>query len=246
MDSYKHDRNISNPKCLNFISMVYICILLVSAIIGGKLVVTPIGAVSAGSLTGPFWFILSDIIAEVYGYQYSKQIFVSAMICELLFIFIAVFLIHLPSPAYWHLQFAYNFAIDNLPMIYLCQFVAIIIAWNINVRCLLRWKILLRGKYFWLRSIGSSGISEVIFSIISVGLNMLARKHSLGFNIEDLVKIVFGSIFLKILFSVIFAYPAQLTVKILKYIEDIKLIDSNISIGNYFKEKEDEDSKVSS
>jgi uncharacterized integral membrane protein (TIGR00697 family) len=239
MESYKHETYITNPKCLNFISMVYICILFVSAVIGSKLVITPIGIVSAGSLTGPFWFILSDIIAEVYGYQYSKQIFISAMICELLFIFISIFLIHLPSPSYWHWQFALNFAFDNLPMIYLCQLIAIIIAWNINIRCLLRWKVLLRGKYFWLRSIGSSSISEIIFSIISVGLNMFARKHLLGFNNETLFKIVLGSIILKILFSIIFAYPAQMTVKILKYIENIKTIDPNASVGDFFKDKKE-------
>jgi uncharacterized integral membrane protein (TIGR00697 family) len=205
-------------KCLIFLSMVYISILFSSAVIANKVISAPfVGSFSAASITGPFWFLLSDIIAEVYGWRTSLRMFRSAMICEFIFLCISSFLTHLPSPNWWHNQESYNYVMGYLFPIYFSQLVGIIIAWYLNIRFLTRWQISLRGRYFWLRTIGASGIGEIIYSIIAVTLNTIGTVPA-----EQLPKIVGWSCLLKIICTIAFAYPATLIVAILRHIEKIK------------------------
>jgi len=221
----------SNPlktyKCIPFLSMAYILILFASAIIGNKLITTPItmlGAFSAGSITGPLWFVLSNIVAEVYDKRLSIHLFVAAMIAELIFICICIVMIHLPSPSWWNHQDAYNYVIDHLLKLYFYQLLAITIAWHVNLKLLTRWHFILKGRYFFLRSIGASAIGEIIFSIISVSLN------AYGFvPINQLPKTVIWSCVFKMIFLILFSYPACLIVAILKKIEKIEPMnyDSN-------------------
>lgn len=207
-------------KCLMFLSMVYISILLSSAFISNKVITAPfesLGSFSAGSITGPFWFILSDIIAEVYGWNISLRMFCAAMICEFIFICVITAMIHMPSPGWWHHQEAYIYVAGYLFPIYFSQLVGIVIAWYLNIKFLTRWQFLLRGKYFPLRTIGASGVGETIYSIIAVTLNTVGTVPA-----EQLPKIVGWSCLLKIFFTVLFAYPASLVVTLLRRIEKIK------------------------
>lgn len=220
-------------KYIMFLSMIYILILFASAVIGNKIVKAPLtalGSFSAASITGPLWFTLSSVVAEVYGKRVSIQMFISAMICELIFMFICVLMIHLPSPDWWHHQNDYNYVIGHFLQIYFYQLIAIIIAWHVNIRLITYWGFLLKGDYFWLRNIGASGIGEIIFSIISVSLNTFGLVP-----IEQLPKIVAWSCALKLIFIIIFSYPASLAVAILRKVEKIEPKTYDV---NPYKEKE--------
>lgn len=217
-----YSENEKPYKCLVFLSMIYILILFSSAIIANKVIIAPgnyLGSFSAGSITGPFWFILSDIIAEVYGWKTSLRMFRAAMICEFIFICVSSIMIYLPSPEWWQHQESYNYVMGYLFQIYFSQLVGIVIAWYLNIKLLTRWRFLLKGRYFWLRTIGASGIGEIIFSVISVSLNTIGLAP-----LDQLPKIVAWSCALKVLCSILFAYPATLTVAILRRIEKIEPI----------------------
>lgn len=215
-------------KFIVFLSMVYICNLFASAVMGNKIIQAPIGSFSAGSLTGPLWFVLSDIIAEVYGLDVSRSLFWSAMVCEFIFVCITVSLINLPSPLWWHYQSSYDYVEGYLFRIYFCQFIGIIIGWYLNVLFITKWKETWNGRYFWLRSIGASGMGEIVFSIISVSLSTigLAPMH-------ELVNIVIWSCSLKIIFSILFSYPAALAVGVLKKAENIDVYDYSASFNPF-------------
>ena len=83
-----------------------------------------------------------------------------------------------------------------------------------NIRLLTKWKILTRGKYFWLRSVGSSSIGETIYSSLNIWLILFG---SLEFT--KLPQLIFWSFSLKILYTVILAYPASVLVQIIKKID---------------------------
>jgi uncharacterized integral membrane protein (TIGR00697 family) len=201
--------------------MVYVCILYASAIFGGKLVQTSFGVVAAGSITGPFWFIFSDVITEVYGFTLARKIFFNAMLCELFFICITRLLVELPSPEHYAQQAIYDNVTSSLIRIYFCQAIAIFFAWYLNAFFITHWKILLHGKYFTLRSIGASGVGEIVFSIISVSLIMLGSVPQ-----KELFEIVFGSCLLKLMMTILFAYPASFLAIFLKKSENIDAYES--------------------
>jgi len=227
-------------KCLTFLAMVYISILFSSAVISNKIITTPIdflGSFSAGSITGPFWFVLSDIIAEVYGWRTSLHFFYAAMACEFIFICISVFMIHMPSPTWWHNQESYNYVMGYLFQIYFSQLIGIVIAWYLNTKLLVKWQFLLRGRYFWLRTLGASGISEIIYSIIAVTLNTIGTVPA-----EQLPKIVIWSCMLKIIFTSLCAYPATYAVMVLRKIEKISPPNYDINpFDKHFSQNESQE-----
>lgn len=64
----------------------------------------PIGFVSAAVLLGAAWYVLINIIAEVYGMKISIYLFWSSAVCQVMFTLICCWLIILPSPSFWHEQ----------------------------------------------------------------------------------------------------------------------------------------------
>jgi uncharacterized PurR-regulated membrane protein YhhQ (DUF165 family) len=207
--------NLKKQNCLAFLTTLYMAIMTCSTVLGNKLVLTPFGVLSAASLVSPFWYILGDIITEVYGYKISRKLFWSVIICQFLFALTTFFLIKLASPHYWNGKYAYQFVLGDLIKFSVVNFIAITIAWHINTKLFIKWKILLKGKYFWLRSIGSSGIGLFIYTVLSVTVNVYSVA-----SYNDIFSIVFGSFLLKISYLILLAYPATITIAVLNRIEN--------------------------
>lgn len=208
--------------------MMYLILIILPSLVGFKIISAPYGVLSAASILSPFWYIISDIIAEVYGLKASLRIFWSTVACEIFFAAAGYLLIHLPSPANWHDQSAYNLIIGRIPLIFLCQLFGMAVAWTVNVKLLTYWKVLLRGKYFWLRSLGASGIGETIFTVISISLTLMGYL-----KIADITSIIIYSFFLKISVLIIFSFPANLITTWLKRKEGIDIYDSTTSFNPF-------------
>jgi uncharacterized PurR-regulated membrane protein YhhQ (DUF165 family) len=201
-------------RCIPFLSTLYMAIMTCSTVLGNKLILTAFGVISAASLVSPLWYILGDILTEVYGYKLSRKLFWSVIVCQFMLALACYYLIRLHSPQYWHGDEGYQLVLGDLLKFSIINFFAITIAWHVNVGLLVKWKILMHGKYFWLRSIGSSGIGLIIYSVLSVSVN--------AYNIasyNDVISIVFASCLLKILYLFVLAYPATIVVGLLYKLE---------------------------
>jgi hypothetical protein len=218
---------------LIMLAILYAITQTLAILVVGKLITTPFGAISAGSIVAPFWFLFNDMIAELYGYQISRIVFFCAMTTELFFSLVAVCILALPSPSDWTGTAGYSLVMGHLPFIYFAQLLAITFGWYVNTKFLLRWKFLLGGRLFWLRSAGSSAIGEIIFSAIAASIIMSGLVSSWKVNSTYLLvmHLVFWSALLKIIFTTIFTLPVSLILSILKRfgIED----DSNFAMNPF-------------
>jgi len=191
-----------------------------------------INTILLGNFFSPLTFIINDMIAEIYGYQVCIRIFWYLFLCRLIFTGLCTFFINCTYALndLWSYDFiffqAWHAALVN-PM-------AFLIAWIINARLILKWKILLKGRYFWLRSLGSSGIAETLFAIII----FLMPPYDIG--IHRAAGITFWLIILRLFFSAIFAFPASLFVNALKTIEKVDSYDSQNNFNPFKKEKSTE------
>ena len=205
-------------------------LMILCSIIGFKLIYTPIGIMSGASLICPFLFLMGDIVAEVYGYKIAINLFFLGLACKLILVTVGCVIIYLPSPSGWNHQESFNLIIGSLPKIYGYSILGMTLSWVLNAFILTRWKYIVRGKYFWLRSIATSGFGETIFSLVSVTLTLFGTVKSM-----DIPSIVIWSLSLKIIFTILFSYPITLVVNWLKRVEDMDAYD-NISGLNPFKE----------
>lgn len=106
------------------------------------------------------------MVINVEGRSYGQE--PSVYYVSLLFVFLSI---NLPAftkyPEYAH---AYNIILHLLLRASIANAIAIAIGSFFNIYLLSKWKMLIKGKYFWLRSLGSSAIGESFYTIFVVSL----------------------------------------------------------------------------
>jgi len=194
-----------------FFAMLSMTVMLSKGIFSYRLIELFGHVMQAGQLIVPFWFILSDIIAEVYGYKNARKIIYAGFVCQIIFSIVCRGLLQLPSPSFWKDSQAYQVVLGDMWRISLAVLCAFIISGFINIKLISKWKLLTNGRYFWLRSIGASGISEILFSILSTFIIQIGRQP-----IDIIVAIITASIVVKLIYSISFSIPANILVFYLK------------------------------
>lgn len=177
--------------------------------------------VFGGAFVSPFLFILGDIIAELYGFNIAKITILFGFICQSIFATILQLTIKLHSPVVWHEQHSFNLVFGHILRINLSGLLAYAIGCTLNAKLISQWKIILHGKHFGLRSIGASSISEACYSAIAI---LMIGLGSLPFN--DMINVILLSYLIKLIFSVVISYPANILVIYMKQKLDFPEVNS--------------------
>jgi uncharacterized integral membrane protein (TIGR00697 family) len=129
------------------------------------------------------------------------------IICEAIFVTLTNIAIHLPSPSNWSHQAEYDFLVGGYAHILLANAAALLISFYLNIIFLNKWRILLKGKHYYLRSLGATAIGEITYTIIS---NVIAYAGVMPWF--EIANIIISDYFVKMIYSAIIAYPAALFV----------------------------------
>ena len=223
-------------KHLTFLSCMYTICMLVSILMMHKVISVPIVKFcSAGVFIIPLTFIIIDITTEVYGYKSTKKLLWSSIISLAFFCFFSAILIQLPSPISTHCwknsvdQPAYNFVFSHIIRNYFSILVALAIGSWLNAYIIAKWRILVQGRYFWLRSVGSSCIGEFFFTFLGIILVMVGAN-----SFTSILKVIAFSFLIKVIFNIIFATPAVFVIRLLRASEKIDPHEQEL-IDNPFK-----------
>lgn len=215
-------------KAFFFLAMTYITLILAADVLIYKIIHIGALTMTVGSLVTPFWFLMTDIIAEVYGYQLTRRLIWSSIGCSFLFMVICSSLIQLPSPSIWPYQSAYDQVLGKLPWVFLGSVFGIIGAAFTNTYLLIKWKILVKGKYFLVRSIGSSAIGMLVFTTITLTYDL---KGSLP--ISEIIEFILISYSIKLLITPILAVFSTIVVYYLKRFENIDIYDYDTNFNPF-------------
>jgi len=157
-------------KYLVLLGMLFAIVNIAADVLVYKMVAIDELLMSTGVFIVPISYAISDVITEVYGYKISRQIIWFGLMSEFIFDLICYFASFAKSPTFINNDIAFIKIFRPLVSIYVAVLVASIISDFLNTYCVSKWKILLHGKYFWLRSIGSSVIAQFIFTVICDGM----------------------------------------------------------------------------
>jgi hypothetical protein len=179
--------------------MLYVAIDLSSLVFTYKIV--EIGSVvgAASSLIFPLTYSLMDVIAEVYGFRAARRIIWYSFICDFIFATVVLLISHIPSTTDQQTQ-AYVLVLGMLSRAVIAQMVGVLSGAFINIYLLSKWKIMTKGRYFWLRSIGSSILGEAIMLVISV---FIALYGVLSYS--KMLHLIFYAYIYKIIFAFVVA-----------------------------------------
>ncbi len=210
--------NASGFYVLVMLAMLYMSIMICNAVLTNEYIGSNHFFILGGTLTSPFIFILDDIVAEIYGYKITRFMIVCAFSAQTIFALICQLVIWAPHPIFLHDADAYSHILgSSLLRINFSGFIAYITANLINSYILTRWKVLLKGRKFWLRSVGSSITAEALYSFIAILLMEINQIST-----ADVMKLILISYAIKVSYSIIFAAPAQ---KLVSYIKEKTGID---------------------
>lgn len=217
---------INNPQgyqYLAFLSITYFCIMLFNAILTNCYVGSNKFFILGGTLTSPFVFLIDNIIAEIYGFEITKNIIIFSIIAQTVFVLLCQVILNLPHPEFFttHHEFEHIFG-WSLVRIHTSGCVAYLAAILFNTKVLTRWKVLLKGDKFWLRSLGSCAISEILYSFIAI---LLMEIQSIP--LPYIFKVIALSYSIKLTYNFVFALPAQHIINHIREKTGIDVYDFN-------------------
>jgi queuosine precursor transporter len=228
----------NNPlgyKCLAFLSMIYLCIMLFNAILTNRYIGSEVLFVLGGTFTSPFVFLIDNIIAEIYGFKITRSIIFCSIAAQTLFVLLCQLVLHAPHPTFFTNNTAYEQILGwSLLRIHISGCAAYVLAILFNTKVLTHWKVLLKGRKFWLRSLGSCTISELLYSFVAI---LLMEIQSIP--VSYILKVVAISYSIKMIYNVVFVIPAQILVNYIRCITGIDVYDFNhyFTPSKYYKHK---------
>lgn len=217
-----------NSRFILPISMLYLTAMLAADVVAFKFADISGITLSGATIVFPFTYLFGDVIAEVYGYDIARRIVWLGLASEFLFALIIKCVIVLP---YAHFANYYNaFQIADGSML---RFVTGGILGNIassflNIYLISKWKIMAKGRIFWLRSIVATAISELVIIAFAVLIGFTGQM-----SIEMAIKIIAWAYGLEIIYAIIFVWPAWGISTLLKNKEGIDSYDYGVNYNPF-------------
>lgn len=224
--------NIQSASChyryFNFLAIMYVTILLSTIPITYKIVTVGSATASAAVFYMPVFFTLGDVIAEVYGYQLSRQLLWCALFADFIFAVLDTIAIHLPSISTPHMQSAFNMVLGHSLHGVVGGMSALLVGAFVNVYLITKWKLYTKGKYFWLRSLGATAVGEAI--VYTIG-NLVAFGGVVP--LLEILKVIITMYIFQLIYSGIMVWPAAFLAHILKKKEYVDVYDYNTNFNPF-------------
>ncbi len=165
---------------------------------------------TAGLITYPITFLLTDVVCEVYGRRRANLMVVTGFAMSLLVLVLIQIALVLPGSPVWaganpnydsvaEIQMAYE-SVFTLPgMLIFGSMTAYLVAQLIDIRLFHFWKRVTRGRHLWLRNNASTTISQLVDTIV---VNSIFLGFGLGIPWDTVAKIIIASYIFKVLLAI--------------------------------------------
>lgn len=181
-----------------------------------------------GTIIFPASYLFADMIAEIYGYKIARQLLWSAIFCQLLVAVCVTVVLHLPRPADWHNDLAFQLVLGNALRYALASTVGNFLGEFTNIYIISKFKLLMKGKYFWLRSLASTSIGEGVLTLVVFYITFVGVVPS-----KQVIELTVSAYIFKVLFALIASFPASFIVRILKKSEGIDVYDDHTNFNPF-------------
>ncbi len=153
------------------IAGIFVGVLLISNTVAGKFF--SIGSLSfpSGVILFPVSYIFGDVLTEVYGYERSRRIIWTGVFAEILMALFYSLVLILPSASFWHDQEAFSVVLGQVPRTVAATIAGYFAGEFTNSFIMAKLKIYTRGRFLWVRTIGSTiageGVDTILFIVIA-------------------------------------------------------------------------------
>ncbi len=228
--------SVRNYKYYDLIMAAFVAVLLCSNLIG----VHKVSSINlpfygeyiygAGVLFFPISYLFGDILTEVYGYARSRKV-IWAGFGALVFASLMAFVVtSLPAAKTMspEQQTAINMIFGQVPRIVLASLTAFWLGEFVNSFVLAKMKLFSAGKFLWMRTIGSTIMGEIADSLVFYPIAF----YGIWSN-EQLVSVMIGNYFIKVLWEAIATPFTYLIVGFLKKAEHEDYYDKDTDFNPF-------------
>ncbi len=195
---------------------IFTALIVIANVISSKIIfVGEIGSVNligpAGVIVYASTFLITDIIGEIYGKEYSKKAVITGFFANIIAVIAILIAINWTPAPFLSNEFlnSFNKILGFAPRIVLASMIAYLISQTHDVYAFHFWKRKTKGKHLWLRNNASTIVSQAIDTAVFITIAF----YGLVAN-EVLLSMIFGQYVLKVfiaLFDTPFIYIATLT-----------------------------------
>lgn len=164
------------------LASLFTAALVVCNLLSNKFIEIDLGfkvfVVSAGILPYPLTFLMTDILSEFYGKKKTDYVVYTGFVV-LLFVLLSIYLAGLfpaisGSPM---TDTAFEEVFSNSTRIIVASMVAYLVAQLVDVRLFHFWKWVTKGKHLWVRNNGSTMLSQLVDTVLVVGIIFYDREE---------------------------------------------------------------------
>jgi queuosine precursor transporter len=147
---------------------VFIACLMTSNVISVKLISVFGWVMPAGVIVFPLSYIAGDVLTEVYGYRQARRVIWLGFLSNTIMVVAIRVGELLPPPVFWDGQGAYEKILGYTPRLLIASLLAYLIGEFANSIVLAKMKIATRGRWLWMRTIGSTVVGEGLDSLVFI------------------------------------------------------------------------------
>jgi queuosine precursor transporter len=227
----KH-HTLRNFRYYDLLVHVFVVVLLISNLVGAK--ISAIGGfrVSGAQLLFPITYIFGDIFTEVYGYSGSRRAIWIGFFASGLMALMGLFVVWVPAAPGWGDQAAFETVFYQVPRMIVASLIAFWAGEFTNSYVLAKMKLLTRGRYLWMRTIGSTVAGQAVDTATVITLAFAGRTDwaTIGNMIAS------GYLF-KVVYEALATPLTYLIVNALKRAEGVDVYDTDTNFNPFGSEK---------
>lgn len=194
-------------RLLPIITGFFVGVLILSNILAAKMIRLGPFVFDGGTLLFPLSYIFGDVLTEVYGYKESRKVIWTGLGMLVVMSFNIWLIGILPAEPSWTFQSDFQNILAVVPRIALASVLGYFAGEYSNSVVLSRMKILTKGRYLWMRTIGSTLVGEFFDTMLFVTIAFLG-SYPLGVLIamilsNYLFKTVIEALFTPVTYAVI-------------------------------------------
>jgi queuosine precursor transporter len=214
------------------IAGLFICFLMISNIIVGRLVSIGEIIVNGDFFLFPLTYIIGDILTEVYGFQRTRLVIWLGFLTNIIMAIYFSIVLKLPFPKEFTTNQVYTTVLGNTPIIVFASITAYFLGEFSNSITLSVMKKLTKGKWLWTRTIGST----IVGQIFDTGTFMLIVFHALPQNI--LIQLMLIAYSFKVGYEILATPITYFVIEKIKKLEHLDVFDYGVKYNPFAIQEE--------
>lgn len=162
---------VQGPQYLWLLVIAYVAVLLLANWFDVRLVNFGVLIIDAGTIIFPLSFLASDLLTEVYGYQWARRAIWVGFIGNMVFMLYGLLITHLPNEASSQTSMMFDQIFSLNARIIIASTISYFICEPVNSLVVAKTKLWLQGRHIGLRFLSStviaSGLDSIIFTLIA-------------------------------------------------------------------------------